>query len=369
MIQKLTLNTTKISSLFLHDCKIEKGIITIQQPIQMDVDIDRRNKLRANHSATHLLHEALRQILGEHVVQKGSLVAPDKLRFDFSHGVPLKTEQLSLIEDIVNKQVQLNRTVETRIMTPEKAISEGAMALFGEKYGDEVRVVMIGRTDEVGKKSAWSIELCGGTHVKRTGDIGQIKIISESAVAGGVRRLEAVSQDGARQWFVGREILLTKTANLLKSRAELVPERVSSLLQEKKKLEIELVKLRQNIVAGNGFGEISGSERVGSFNFISKILEDTPARELKSLADKFRLNASATVICLVSIQSEKVSIVVSLSQDCEGRLNAVSLVRIASDILGGKGGGGRFDMAQAGGSKPENAALAVEAIKRELITL
>ncbi len=361
-------NTTKTSSLFLHLCRIEKGTLTLEQPIQLDVDIDRRNKLRANHSSTHLLHEALRLTLGDHVVQKGSLVAPGRLRFDFSHSAALETEQLISVENIINEQVQLNRKVETRVMTPKKAISEGAMALFGEKYGDEVRVVMIGTPHKAAKKSAWSIELCGGTHVNRTGDIGQVKIISESAVAGGVRRIEAVSQDAARQWFVERERLLCETANLVKSRVELVPERVSSLLSEKKKLETEVVNLRKKLATGNILGEIKGSERVGSFNFISKILEDTPAKELKSLADQFRLNASETVICLISTQNEKVSIVISLSHDCKGRLDAVSLVRTASEVLDGRGGGGRFDMAQAGGNKPEKATQAIEAIRKELVS-
>ena len=359
-------NTTKVSSLFLHHCEIEKGTLKVGIPIQMDIDISRRDKLRANHSSTHLLHEALRLTLGNHVVQKGSLVAPDKLRFDFSHGAALTVEQLVLVEDIANKQVQTNSAVATRIMTPEKAISEGAMALFGEKYGDEVRVVMIGKTDELSHKSAWSVELCGGTHVGRTGDIGQIKIISESAVAGGIRRIEAVSQDAARKWFAERENLLGRTANLLKSKVELVPERVSLLLSEKKKLEADIVQLRKKLATSNLPGKIRESERVGPFNFISKILEETPAKELKSLADQFRSNSLKTVVCLISIQNDKVSIVVSLSKDCEGQLDAVLLVRMASKVLEGQGGGGRFDMAQAGGNKPENAQLAIETVKKEL---
>ena len=361
-------NTTKISSLHLHHCRIHKGKLKVDKPVQMDVDIERRNKLRANHTSTHLLHEALRLTLGEHVVQKGSLVSPDRLRFDFSHSSALKTEQLVLVEDIINKQVQLNGIVDTRIMTQERAISEGATALFGEKYGDEVRVVMIGNSNDIAKKSAWSIELCGGTHVARTGDIGQIKIISESAVAGGVRRIEAVSQDAARQWFAERETLLVKTANLLKTKVELVPNRVSSLLIEKKKLETDLIQLRQKLATGNVLGETNVSEKIGSFNFIGKILENTPAKELKSLADQIRLNASATVICLISIQNDKVSIVVSLSHDCEGQLNAVSLVRVAAEVIGGKGGGGRFDMAQAGGNNPEKVMEAIYAIKKDLIS-
>ncbi|GIS16515.1 MAG: alanine--tRNA ligase [Alphaproteobacteria bacterium] len=361
-------NTTKISSLFLHHCKISKGSLSVGQPIQMNVDADRRDKLRSNHSSTHLLHEALRLTLGQHVVQKGSLVAPDKLRFDFSHNAPVSSEQLGVIEDIVNHQVQMNTPVQTRIMTPKTAISEGALALFGEKYGEEVRVVTMGDPDKSKGKSAWSIELCGGTHVKRTGDIGQIKIISETAVAGGIRRIEAVSHNSARQWFQAREEILNKTATLLKSKVELIPDRVSALLSEKKKLETQVAQLRQKNATGNGAGDLGNSEKVGPYNFIGKILEDLPTKELKPLADKLRLNAVTTVICLISVQDDKLSIVVSLSPDCEGKLDAVLLVRIASEAVGGKGGGGRFDMAQAGGSNPKDAFKAFEAVKTELVS-
>ena len=361
-------NTTKISSLFLHHCKISKGSLSVGQSIQMNVDADRRDKLRSNHSSTHLLHEALRLTLGQHVVQKGSLVAPDKLRFDFSHNAPVSSEQLGVIEDIVNHQVQMNTPVQTRIMTPKAAISEGALALFGEKYGEEVRVVTMGDPDKSGGKSAWSIELCGGTHVKRTGDIGQIKIISETAVAGGIRRIEAVSHNSARQWFEAREEILNKTATLLKSKVELIPDRVSALLSEKKKLETQVAQLRQKNATGNGTGDLGSSEKVGPYNFIGKILQDLPTKELKPLADKFRLNAVTTVICLISVLDDKLSIVVSLSPDCEGKLDAVSLVRIASEAVGGKGGGGRFDMAQAGGNNPKDAFKALEAVKTELVS-
>ena len=361
-------NTTKISSLFLHHCKISKGSLSVGQPIQMNVDADRRDKLRSNHSSTHLLHEALRLTLGQHVVQKGSLVAPDKLRFDFSHNAPVSSEQLGVIEDIVNHQVQMNTPVQTRIMTPKAAISEGALALFGEKYGEEVRVVTMGDPDKSGGKSAWSIELCGGTHVKRTGDIGQIKIISETAVAGGIRRIEAVSHNSARQWFETREKILNKTATLLKSKVELIPDRVSALLSDKKKLETQVAQLRQKNATGNGVGNLGNSEKIGPYNFIGKIIEDLPTKELKPLADKLRLNAVTTVICLISVQDDKLSIVVSLSPDCKGKLDAVLLVRIASEAVGGKGGGGRFDMAQAGGSNPKDAFKAFEAVKNELVS-
>ncbi len=361
-------NTTKISSLFLHHCKIAKGSLSVGQPIQMNVDADRRDKLSSNHSSTHLLHEALRLTLGQHVVQKGSLVAPDKLRFDFSHNAPVGSEQLGVIEDIVNHQVQMNTPVQTRIMTPKSAISEGALALFGEKYGEEVRVVTMGDSEKSKGKTAWSIELCGGTHVKRTGDIGQIKIISETAVAGGIRRIEAVSHNSARQWFQAREEILNKTATLLKSKVELIPDRVSALLSEKKKLETQVAQLRQKNATGNGAGDLGNSEKIGPYNFIGKIIEDLPTKELKPLADKLRLNAVTTVICLISVQDDKLSIVVSLSPDCEGKLDAVLLVRIASEAVGGKGGGGRFDMAQAGGSNPKDAFKAFEAVKTELVS-
>ena len=359
-------NTTKTASLFLHHCKITKGSLSPGQPIQMDVDISRRDSLRANHSSTHLLHEALRLTLGDHVAQKGSLVAPDRLRFDFSHNEAVKSDKLDVIEDIVNHHIQMNSPVDTRIMTPEMAIAEGAMALFGEKYGDEVRVVTMGGEDVSHNKSAWSVELCGGTHVNRTGDIGSFKIISESAVAGGVRRIEAVSQNAARRWFSERETILDKTATLLKSKIELVPDRVANLLIEKKKLEAEITQLRQKIATGGFSAENRDSEKIGNTTFIGRIVEDTPAKELKPLADQLRLNATKTVICLAAIQNDKISIVVALTPDCEGEHDAVGLVRIAADAIGGTGGGGRFDMAQAGGNKPENANAALESVRQAL---
>ena len=359
-------NTTKTASLFLHHCKITKGSLSPGQPIQMDIDISRRDSLRANHSATHLLHEALRLTLGDHVAQKGSLVAPDRLRFDFSHNEAVKSDKLDVIEDIVNHHIQMNSPVDTRIMTPEMAIAEGAMALFGEKYGDEVRVVTMGGEDVSHNKSAWSVELCGGTHVNRTGDIGSFKIISESAVAGGVRRIEAVSQNAARRWFSERETILDKTATLLKSKIELVPDRVANLLIEKKKLEAEITQLRQKIATGGFSAENRDSEKIGDTTFIGRIVEDTPAKELKPLADQLRLNATKTVICLAAIQNDKISIVVALTPDCEGEHDAVGLVRIAADAIGGTGGGGRFDMAQAGGNKPENANAALESVRQAL---
>ena len=359
-------NTTKTASLFLHHCKITKGSLSPGQPIQMDVDISRRDSLRANHSSTHLLHEALRLTLGDHVAQKGSLVAPDRLRFDFSHNEAVKSDKLDVIEDIVNHHIQMNSPVDTRIMTPEMAIAEGAMALFGEKYGDEVRVVTMGGEDESHNKSAWSVELCGGTHVNRTGDIGSFKIISESAVGGGVRRIEAVSQNAARRWFSERETILDKTATLLKSKIELVPDRVANLLIEKKKLEAEITQLRQKIATGGFSAENRDSEKIGDTTFIGRIVEDAPAKELKPLADQLRLNATKTVICLAAIQNDKISIVVALTPDCEGEHDAVGLVRIAADAIGGTGGGGRFDMAQAGGNKPENANAALESVRQAL---
>ena len=359
-------NTTKTASLFLHHCIITKGSLSPGQPIQMDIDISRRDSLRANHSATHLLHEALRLTLGDHVAQKGSLVAPDRLRFDFSHNEAVKSDKLDVIEDIVNHHIQMNSPVDTRIMTPEMAIAEGAMALFGEKYGDEVRVVTMGGEDVSHNKSAWSVELCGGTHVNRTGDIGSFKIISESAVAGGVRRIEAVSQNAARRWFSERETILDKTATLLKSKIELVPDRVANLLIEKKKLEAEITQLRQKIATGGFSAENRDSEKIGNTTFIGRIVEDTPAKELKPLADQLRLNATKTVICLAAIQNDKISIVVALTPDCEGEHDAVGLVRIAADAIGGTGGGGRFDMAQAGGNKPENANAALESVRQAL---
>ena len=357
-------DTQKVAGLFWHLAEIEEGSLSVQTPVQLSIDTSRRMRLRANHSATHLLHEALRMTLGAHVAQKGSLVAPDRLRFDFSHNAAVTPEQMAQIEHIVNDRIRGNSEVSTRIMTPDQAIDEGALALFGEKYRDEVRVVTMGGAADSADRTAWSVELCGGTHVSRTGDIALFKILSESAVAGGVRRIEAVTHEGAADWMADMDELVGETMGLLKSAADQIPARVQALIDDKKKLEREIQQLRQKLATGAG--QSPESEEVGGIRFIGRILEDTPAKELKAAADSLRQNAEKTVIVLIATEADKASIVVSVTDDLTSDKDAVSLVRVGSAALGGKGGGGRPDMAQAGGPNASAAAQALDAIKAEL---
>jgi alanyl-tRNA synthetase len=333
--------------------------------------VARRLRLRANHSATHLLHEALRLVLGDHVAQKGSLVSPDRLRFDFSHQKAVSADELDQVQQIVNERIRMNSDVTTRIMTPDAAIQLGALALFGEKYGDEVRVVQMGGMVAGDSNKAWSVELCGGTHVERTGDISLLKIISESAVAGGVRRIEAVTHQGAVAWIDAREAILTKTADLLKVAPEQLAERVTQLVEDRKKAERDMSQLRRKIAAG-GVGNGSGAEAtvgdtvINGVTFVGRLLEDTPARELKSMADEIKSSREKAVICLVATDAGKASIVVAVTADITDEKNAVDLVRIGSTVLGGGGGGGRSDMAQAGGPNADKAADALKAVSAAL---
>jgi alanyl-tRNA synthetase len=325
--------------------------------------------LRANHSATHLLHEALRHVLGDHVAQKGSMVAADRLRFDFSHPKAVQPDELAQVQAIVNDKIRQNAEVSTRIMTPDGAIELGALALFGEKYGDEVRVVQMGGASDVEGRGAWSVELCGGTHVTQTGDISLLKIVSESAVAGGVRRIEAVTQSGAIEWIEGREKILNEAADVLKIAPEKLAERITKMLEDAKKAERDITTLRRKMAAGGG-ASAAGVEVVNGVNFVGRLLEETPARELKSMADELKTGVENAVICLVATDAGKASIVVALTKDLMGDTaraqNAVDLVKIGSAALGGGGGGGRPDMAQAGGPDADKAAAALAAVSAAL---
>ena len=349
------------SGLFVHRAEIENGMLATGTEVKMMIDVARRTRLRANHSATHLLHEALRHVLGDHVAQKGSMVAPDRLRFDFSHQKAVSADELAEVQAIVNTRIRMNNEVSTRIMTPDAAIELGALALFGEKYGDEVRVVQMGGPAEVAGRGAWSVELCGGTHVRRTGDISLLKIVSESAVAGGVRRIEAVTQAGALEWIESREKILSNAADILKVSPEKLAERVSKLLEDAKKAERDVTSLRRKVAAGGGSSD-AGNQMVNGVNFVGRLLEDTPARELKSMADELKTGLENAVICLVATDDGKASIVVALTADLASTRNAVDLVRVGSAALGGGGGGGRPDMAQAGGPNADSAAAALAAV-------
>ena len=348
--------------MFVHRATITKGSLETGSDVRLDIDVTRRLRLRANHSATHLLHEALREVLGEHVAQKGSMVGPDRLRFDFSHPKAMSDDELARVQAIVNGRVQMNSDVTTRIMTPESAIELGALALFGEKYGDEVRVVQMGGATDVKGRTAWSVELCGGTHVNRTGDISILKIIGESAVAGGVRRIEAVTQSGAVEWIEHREQILNQTAELLKIAPEQLADRVAKLLEDNKRAERDITTMRRKLAAGGDAGG-GGSEQINGVNFVGRLLQDTPARELKSMADEMKQGLENAVICLVATDSGKASIVVAVTDDLVAAKNAVDLVRVGSAALGGGGGGGgRPDMAQAGGPNADDAEAALKAV-------
>jgi alanyl-tRNA synthetase len=353
------------SGLFIHQIEVEAGTLAKGQDVRLQIDVSRRLRLRSNHSATHLLHEALRLVLGDHVAQKGSLVSPDRLRFDFSHQKAVSPDELEQVQQIVNARIRMNSDVTTRIMTPNAAIELGALALFGEKYGDEVRVVQMGGVADDNPNKAWSVELCGGTHVGRTGDISLLKIISESAVAGGVRRIEAVTHEGALAWIEGRDAILTKTADLLKIAPEQLAERVAQLVDDRKKAERDISQLRRKLAAGGGVGG-KDSDVINGINFVGRLLDDTPARELKSMADEIKSSLENAVICLVATDAGKASIVVAVTADLAGRKNAVDLVKIGSAALGGGGGGGRPDMAQAGGPDADKAADAIKAVSAAL---
>ena len=365
---RITVTDTQkmLGALHVHVGKVEDGTVNVGDEAQFTVDGTRRRQLRANHSATHLLHEALRRHLGEHVTQKGSLVAPDRLRFDISHPKAVSAEELALVEADVNAQVRANNDVLTRLMDPESAVEAGALALFGEKYGDEVRVVSMG-TPEDGDHY-FSTELCGGTHVRRTGDIGVFKIIGEGAVAAGVRRIEAVTADGALAYFDAHEKALAEAAAVLKVKPEDVAARVASLVEDRKRLERELSDARKKMAlggggggnaAGNGGGDVKD---LGGIKFAPRVLEDVPAKELKGMADELMKTLGSGVVALVSVTEGKANVVVGVSGDLTERMSAVDLVRAGSAAVGGKGGGGRPDMAQAGGPDGAQAGKAIDAI-------
>jgi len=337
--------------LFVHLGRLTKGKLKLGEIVDMRIDSVRRTRLRANHSATHLLHEALRRHLGEHVTQKGSLVAPDRLRFDFSHPKAMTAEEIAAVESEVNARVRLNTDVVTRFMTPKEAVADGALALFGEKYGDQVRVVAMGGDEQ----ARFSIELCGGTHVRRTGDIGLLKIIGESAVGSGVRRIEALTGEAAIAYMDAQERRLAEAAAALRVSPADVPARVTALVEERKKLERELAEARRKLASGGG-AEGPAFKEVAGVRLASRLLADVPAKELKPMADDLKKQIGSGVIALASSAEGKASLVVAVTSDLTGRFDAVRLVRAGSEALGGKGGGGRPDMAQAGG--PNVAALA-----------
>jgi alanyl-tRNA synthetase len=359
----------KGDGLFVHSGRVVKGTARTGAAVEMKVDHERRARVRSNHSATHLLHEALREVLGTHVAQKGSLVAPDRLRFDFSHPKPISAEELDRVETIANEIIVQNQPVSTRLLAVDDAIAEGAMALFGEKYGDEVRVVSMGtalRGDKAGK--TYSVELCGGTHVAATGDIGIVRLVSEGAVASGVRRIEALTGDAARRHLDEQEQRLKAIASTLKVSASDALARVEALVEERKKLERELTDARKKLAMGGsaGAGNGASAETVAGVGFLGKAVTGVAPKDLKSLADEGKKSLGSGVVVLVGEVDGKASVVVGVTEDLTKKFNAVELVRTASAALGGQGGGGRPDMAQAGGPDASKAADAIAAVRAAL---
>ena len=362
----------KLGDLHVHTGTVTRGRLAVGEAVEASIDAGRRAGLRAHHSATHLLHEALRRRLGDHVVQKGSLVAPDRLRFDISHPKPLTAEDIVAVEDLVNQRVRVNAAVETRYMTPDEAVEAGALALFGEKYGDEVRVISMGGTDsgkgQDGGLGHYSTELCGGTHVRRTGDIGQLKVVGEQALAAGVRRIEAVVGAAALDHARRQDALLGQAAGALKVAPADLPERIAALVEERKRLERELTETRRKLATGGGNGAAASPEarEVAGTRYAARLLTDVPAKDLKPMADDLKQQVGSGVVALVAVNDGKASLVVGVTGDLTDRLSAVDLVRAGSEALGGKGGGGRPDMAQAGGPDGAKADAALSAIEEAL---
>jgi alanyl-tRNA synthetase len=352
-----------LGRLHAHQASIRSGEVAVGDAVHLKVDAERRSRVRANHSATHLLHAALRHRLGGHVTQKGSLVAPDRLRFDFSHPKALTQDDIAAIEEEVNRHIRENEDVATRLMTPDEAIAEGAMALFGEKYGDEVRVLSMGRGDD----ARYSVELCGGTHVRALGDIQLFKIVSESAVAAGVRRIEALTGEAARKWLTEREYRLKEAAATLKASPEDVPARVAALVEDRRRLERELAEAKKALALGGGrAAEAQGPEQVGGHGFIGQVIEGMDPKGLRGLVDDAKKRVGSGVVALVAVNDGRASVAVGVTDDLAGSLNAVDLVRKAVEALGGQGGGGRPDMAQGGGPDGLKATDAVDAVRETL---
>ena len=372
---QLTVGDTSkpIGKLHVHHTRVDGGRIGVGDIVTLTVDIERRLQLRANHSATHLLHAALRHQLGHHVTQKGSLVAPDRLRFDFSQPRALTSAELTAVETDVNTQIRHNAPVTTRLMTPDAAIEAGAMALFGEKYGDEVRVLSMGRIDD---EISYSTELCGGMHVGALGDIGLFKIIGESAVASGVRRIEALTGEAARAFLNAQEDRLKAAAVALRSRPDEVPARITALVEDRKRLERELADAKRKLaISGSDTPAASGSmtetlagqcEIVGGSNFIGRVVPGLDAKSLRGLVDEHKQRLGSGIVAVVAVDDGRAAVAVGVTDDLISRHSAVDLVRIAAAAVGGRGGGGRPDMAQAGGPDGAKASAAIDAVRAAL---
>jgi alanyl-tRNA synthetase len=357
----------RVGDLFVHFGRVEAGVLERDLAVELEVDHQRRRSIRANHSATHLLHEALRQVLGDHVAQKGSLVAPDRLRFDFAHPKSIDDAEILKVEDLANAAILENTPVMTRLMAVDEATAMGARALFGEKYGEVVRVVSMGQGR--GNALGWSVELCGGTHVARTGDIGLVTIVSETGVAAGVRRIEALTATAARKHLTSESRTLERVATRLRVPVADVDDRLIQLIDDRKRLERELGEVKKKLAMGGGASSSDGGIRtVGNVKLLARSVAGIDVKDLKSLVDEGKRQVGSGVVVVVGVTPEgKAGIVVGVTPDLIRRYNAVELVRKGAEALGGKGGGGRPDMAQAGGPDGTRAGAALEAIEATLL--
>jgi alanyl-tRNA synthetase len=361
---KVTGTEKRLGDLYVHVGEVEQGALAMGEAVELHVDHSRRSGNRQHHSATHLLHEALRKTLGAHVAQKGSLVEPNRLRFDFSHNKPMNAEEIAAVEAMANQIVLQNGAVQTRLMSVDAAVAEGAMALFGEKYGDEVRVVSMGRNGEGASRPIYSLELCGGTHVSRTGDIGLIKVVAESGSAAGVRRMEALAGDAARDYLNLQDRRVNAAASVLKTSPSDLVARIEAMLDERKKLERELTETKKALATGGAKSGSSDVKTVNGVKLMTRILGDMDSKTLKGLVDDSKADLGSGVVALVSTNAEgKASLYVGVTPDLVTKISAVDLVRAGAAVLGGKGGGGRPDLAQAGGPDGAKAAEALDAIK------
>ncbi len=366
---EVTDTVKKADGVFVHQAVIREGKLATGDAVELVVDHERRSKMRSNHSATHLLHEALRETLGSHVAQKGSLVAPERLRFDFSHPKPISDEELRNVENIANEIILQNAQVTTRLMAVDDAIEAGAMALFGEKYGDEVRVVSMGTAtqgDKTGK--IYSLELCGGTHVRQTGDIGLVRIVSEGAVAAGVRRMEALTGEAARLYLEEQDERVKAIASALKTTPSEALDRVNSLIDERRKLEKELTEARKKLALSGGSSKADNETKtINGVQFMGRSVTGVAPKDLKPLADEGKKALGSGIVAFIGVSEDgKASAVVAVTEDLTSRFSAVDLVRVASAALGGQGGGGRADMAQAGGPDGSKADEALAALAKAI---
>ena len=363
-------DTKKFADLFIHSGTVSTGSIEEGDSVSLIVDAKRKNRIKANHSATHLLHEALRQLLGDHVAQRGSLNAEDRLRFDFSHSSLLTNEEIQSVEKSVNRYIRQNSSVQTRIMAPDDARGIGAQALFGEKYGDEVRVVSMGHQKDAGKGlggQAYSLELCGGTHVKRTGEIGAFTILSDSASSSGVRRIEALTGENAIIHLAKRSQQVNELGALLKVSTDELTQRVNVLMEERKNLTGEVAELKRKLaLSGGENGKTPKAEKINGISFFAQIYSGISGKDLPLLVDEHKDRLKSGVVLLIAESDNRVAVAVGVSTDLTDKISAVDIVRTAVLELGGKGGGGRPDLAQGGGTDISGADAAITAAKKLL---